>query len=79
MNVNVKNTAGLGLSIPYGLDKRNNQFIVCFMITRAVLLIKYSLGTERGGRVPKASVADMWRSGNECEHWIQASPLPSPA
>ena len=36
--------AGLALAMPYGLDKRNEQFVVCFMLARFVLLIKYLLG-----------------------------------
>ena len=47
--------AGLALSIPYGLAERNAQFIVCYMITRTVLLIKYSLGTAPRHLARKAS------------------------
>ena len=36
----------MALSIPYGFEKRNIQFIVSYMITRAVMLCKYTLGAS---------------------------------
>ena len=36
--------AGMALTIPYAFEKRSIQFVVCYMICRLVMLLKYSLG-----------------------------------